>query len=698
MKAECRTIKVTRGLRRSLAVCACAATLLHGAPAEDVVDLKGHQGSVLCLAASPQRRFGPAGDFTLLASGGADGTLQLWEIAWVNRQTSGKEIRSLAGHAGAVTSVAFSADGLTLASGGADGSVRLWNVASGSELGTLHGHAGEVTAVLFAPDGKLLASAGADGYVRLWEASIGKERQAPIRPGGPIRSLAQSDDGKLLASGGDDGHLRLWSLPEGRELRTLRGHTAAVRSVAFNPNGSAVVSGGADGTVRMWERSTGEQVRTLHGHAGPVESVAFTRDGSLVASGSADGTVRFWAAHNGLALRTLRAPAVRPVRTLAFFWRGNGLAIADDGGTLALWEVGLKKEIRLPDGRTVTSQSGLRPQQVIFILDTESGRLQRIGPGGRPVWSPDGRFLAFGSESHDQRDSGYSIWDGTDVRRHGRSSSAPVAMTLGSSFLVVAQFGRFDDKGDLITGDVPQRLVIHELVSGATRTLNLAAKRRGREQWAQHSGPFAVAPSGEAIAIVFQAGRGDLHIHPRILRSEVAVVRPDGSLLRRIQGGAPLRFLTTGELAIEDQSAFPVPLDAISLDTGGRRRLFTVPSRFFDLSADGRLAYMAYEKEGKAVWVWDAGGSPRRLTDGEFPALSADGSRVAFGRRGPDRYKGQGTWEAALYVARIADGVVRRYELAGAALAPPEPSESGGFWAWAPDGRRVALTLEEPPP
>ncbi len=688
----------SRGLRRCLLALATTAALVQGGAGEDVVELKGHQGSVLCLAASPQRRLGPAGDFTLLASGGADGTLRLWEIARVNRQASGREIRRLAGRAGAVTNVAFSADGLTLASAGTDGSVRLWNVASGSELGTLRGHAGEVTAVLLAPDGKLLVSAGVDGAIRLWEASIGRERQAPIRPGGPVRSLALSDDGKLLASGGDDGLVRLWSLPDGRGLRTLHGHTGAVRSLAFNPNGSVVASGGADGTARMWDRSTGEEVRRLDGHAAPVESVAFTGDGSLVASGSADGTVRFWAAHNGLALRTLRAPAVQPVRTLAFFWRGNGLAFGDDRGTLALWEVGLKKETRLPDGRTVTSQSGLRPQQVIFILDTESGRLQRIGPGWRPVWSPDGRFLAFGSESHDQRNSGHSIWDGADVRRHGRSSSAPVAMTLGSSFLVVEQFGRFDDRGDLITGDVPQRLVIHELVSGATRTLNLAAKRRGREQWAQHSGPFAVAPSGEAIALVFQAGRGDPHIHPHILRSEVAVVRPDGSLLRRIQGGAPVRFLATGELAIENQSAFPVPLDAISLDTGARRRLFTVPSRFFDLSADGRLAYMAYEKEAKAVWVRDPGSSPRRLTDGEFPVLSADGSRVAFGRRGPDKYKGSRTWEAALYVARIADGTVRRYELAGAALAPPEPSDSGGFWAWAPDGRRIALTLEEPPP
>ncbi|HEY7065192.1 MAG TPA: WD40 repeat domain-containing protein [Chloroflexota bacterium] len=88
-------------------------------------------------------------------------------------RAAGGEERVLAGHAGRVTALAFSADGRWLASGGADARVRVWDTASGEQVAQFAGHRGDVTAVAFRPDGGLLASAGWDGRVNVWQLPDG---------------------------------------------------------------------------------------------------------------------------------------------------------------------------------------------------------------------------------------------------------------------------------------------------------------------------------------------------------------------------------------------------------------------------------------------------------------------------------------------------------------------------------------------
>jgi WD40 repeat protein len=68
-----------------------------------------------------------------------------------------------------VCAVAFSSDGNTLATGSADETVKLWDVATGKERVTLRGHRSGISAVAFSPDDRTLASAGIDDAVRLWD-------------------------------------------------------------------------------------------------------------------------------------------------------------------------------------------------------------------------------------------------------------------------------------------------------------------------------------------------------------------------------------------------------------------------------------------------------------------------------------------------------------------------------------------------
>jgi WD40 repeat protein len=139
------------------------------------------------------------------AIGLADGTV------YCSNHAMNPEYRRPA-HVGPVKALTFSPNGRLLASGGADGVIKLWDAVTGKDQGTLEGHKGEVRSLAFSPDGKTLASASTDGTARLWGVVSGKEKMSlPGHPRG-VGAVAFSPDGKTLASGEFDGTVRLWDV------------------------------------------------------------------------------------------------------------------------------------------------------------------------------------------------------------------------------------------------------------------------------------------------------------------------------------------------------------------------------------------------------------------------------------------------------------------------------------------------------
>jgi WD40 repeat protein len=304
----------------------------------DLFRRMGSKERVYSVALSPNGK--------ILASGGADGTIALWETA------TGKNTGTLKGHTRAVSSVAFHPDGKVLASGSFDTTIRQWEATTGKELHTWTSHRARVRCVTYSPDGRTLASGSDDRTLRLWEAATGKEIRSLAGAESAIESVAFSPDGKRLASVGG-ATIRLWDVGTGEEIRQWTRATlaagdtpAAAHSLTLSPDGK-LLAAGVGNFIRVWEVLTGKEVTTLTGHEGLViiDSVAFSPDGKTLASGSEPSSfmdsgekkcIRLWDMATG---KQIAAWEGHPdgAHSVAFSPDGKLLASGGDQGVL-LWK------------------------------------------------------------------------------------------------------------------------------------------------------------------------------------------------------------------------------------------------------------------------------------------------------------------------------------------------------------------------
>jgi WD40 repeat protein/transcriptional regulator with XRE-family HTH domain len=486
-----------------------------------LLNVQAHHRAAWSLA------FGP--ESWLLASGGYDGLVKLWQIEEEGRELSGRCIRTIQAHHRWVRSIAFSMDGALLATGGEDEAVRVWQVDDGACLQVLCGHRGMVWSVAFSPDGTRLITGGDDRLARVWDTSTGACLHALSGHNGTILSVAFHPAGQCFASGGEDGQIRLWNVDGGQCVNTLRLRTSRAASVAFNPEGTMLAGGCFDGTIETWllaGQSGPQRIRTLAVHTTWVSVVAFG-PGGLLASASYNGKVHLWNVENGKCLSTFQGYS-SVISALAFSPDTRLLVHGDNNGILKVWDIATAAEGTCrsvfqghagriwsvafsPDGRTIASGGD---DLAIKLWDVETGRLLKILHGhATMVWSvafsPDGKLLAGSGFDHTVR-----IWD---LEREGGTEQPAI---LGGHATFVWSVAFSPDGSRLASGDNDGEIKVWEVQNGACLTsMSSGNSPVGALAFGPDGAELLSSSSNEMVTLWDVAKEG--HRHYRVVESQV---------------------------------------------------------------------------------------------------------------------------------------------------------------------------------
>jgi WD40 repeat protein len=334
---------------------------------------------------------------TLVASGGNDGTVRLWDPAVGHLE---REFRS----AGAVNSLcALRVDHAELLAGASHTTVRVWDPANG-QLQTRMNHGSWIRQVcpITVDDRTLLASCGHDDTVRLWDPMLGRLRLVLNGHTGPTNAacsvrLQQRD---VVATCSDDGTVRVWDPYTGEAVTRLGRFGGAANAMCdvIVDGRPMLVIGYHNGEIRLWDPIT-DNVELTVAHQAPIMSMCVLDGTTLTMATSGGG--------NAPSVFTLDRPD-RPTAlrghndwvtaVCAVYVRQRMMvASSSEDRTVRLWDPSAKPSLAAPRRRTRQPEQATRGHLGVASTKTGGSVFAAVSPHGViDTWtSTTGRWRQF---------------------------------------------------------------------------------------------------------------------------------------------------------------------------------------------------------------------------------------------------------------------------------------------------------------
>ncbi|ORY31788.1 putative chromosome organization and biogenesis-related protein [Naematelia encephala] len=303
---------------------------------------------------------------------------------------------------------------IRIAAGGVDRSVHVFQIpsldadvassSSGRELYTLMGHTGPISSIAASSNGSELVSASWDGALNYYALPEEEptEHTFPAEPttflpGQKKRRRLNGDAGKGAIEGLKDGDVGAEGWRRGPD-GVMRGHKGRVGGIVWDKNnGDKVWSGGWDGSVRGWEVGSGANAVIRQGPSDKsILCIDQFRATGTLATGSMDRTICLWDTQQATSLISLTLPTSSPVAAIACHpTNGFTLASATYHGQIQIWDVRSPKSPLFTAqkqgvNREVT-QNGKRLGERLLALDWDGEVIVAGGEDGEVgIWRARG--------------------------------------------------------------------------------------------------------------------------------------------------------------------------------------------------------------------------------------------------------------------------------------------------------------------
>lgn len=208
-------------------------------------------------------------------------------------------IRTLKPHATPVVVLAVDHTSTLLATGGTDGAIKVWDIAGGYVTHTFRGPSVLVSALHFFEVAARSADSGSNNK------SKGRKKNAVEAEADGAESLAVGTNFRLV-SGSQDGKVRVWDLNKRACVANLDSHVSNVQGLDYSPTQHAIVTASRDKTIIWWDTRSWK-IRKVVPCLELIEAAGFIDDGNLTYSVGANGCLRIWDTDTGKELTPKQA-------------------------------------------------------------------------------------------------------------------------------------------------------------------------------------------------------------------------------------------------------------------------------------------------------------------------------------------------------------------------------------------------------